>query len=194
MQKEFDTKYLFERLEQGDSRAEHEIFERYFPRLIGLARARLSEQLAQKVDPDDIVQSALRSFYVRAEDGQYSIRRAGDLWKLLATITHTKLLKQAEHFRQKKRSLKREQGGAEGHNDNTLPDVAPSNADAIELAEELQRLLRCLQPADRTILELRLSGRPIPEIAEHIKRSERTVRRSLKATREVLEERLQGVS
>jgi len=84
---EEQTQHVFQRVRAGDQDAAQEIFDRYFQRLIGLAHSRLSEKLGRKVDADDIVQSALRSFFVRSQEGQYAIERSGDLWKLLAVIT-----------------------------------------------------------------------------------------------------------
>jgi len=92
---EHETRHVFDRMKGGDEEAARELFNRYLSRLVALARSRLSEKLERKVDADDVVQSAFRSFFVRARDGQYAIERAGDLWSLLATITRHKLLKKS---------------------------------------------------------------------------------------------------
>ena len=51
--------------------------------------------------------------------------------------------------------------------------------------------MRALVPRQRTMLELRLQGQTIPQIADAVERSERTVRRFLIQFRKELEDRLQ---
>ena len=68
--------------------------------------------------------------------------------------------------------------------------VEPSETEAVALSDEVEFLMRELEPLQRQILELRLQGQTIPEIAETVERSERTVRRLLGGFREQLEERL----
>lgn len=185
-----DTRQLFTGIQDGRESAARGVFDRYLLRLIGLARARLSEKLAQKVDPDDIVQSALRSFFVRAKDGQFEIERGSDLWNLLATITKHKLLKKAEHYRQQKRSLDRDQPLQHSDMGNLAWVSEPTETEAVALTDELEHLMKELDPLKRTMLELRLQGHSTYEIAEEVERSERTVRRFLIGFRDQLEERL----
>lgn len=185
------TRSVFDRVQDGDDAAAHEVFNRYFHRLIGLANARLSGKLGRKLDPDDVVQSALRSFFTRSREGQYAIERSGDLWKLLAAITRNKLLKKAEHYRQQKRSLNRDEALTSGSDE--LFREAPTETEAVALSDEVEFLMRDLEPLQRQMLEMRLQGQTIPDIAESVERSERTVRRFLGGFRETLEERLQSL-
>lgn len=189
-----ETRHVFGRVQGGDEQAAREVFDRYLQRLVALARTRLSDRLKQKVDADDIVQSAFRSFFVRARDGQYVIERSGDLWSLLASITRHKLLKKAEHFRQQKRSLDQDQPLATGSEaEGAVFTAEPTDEEAVALSDEVAFLMRELEPQQRTMLELRLQGQPIPDIAETVDRSERTVRRFLSSFREQLEERLKSI-
>ena len=189
---EADMRGVFARMRGGDEAAAREFFERYMPRLVALARARLSEKLAQKLDAEDVVQSVFRSFFIRARDGQYAIERAGDLWSLLATITRHKVLKKAEHFRQQKRRLERDQPLEWGSraDEGAVFAEEPTDEEAVALADEVEFLMRPLAPLQRAMLEKRLQGQPIPEIAEAVERSERTVRRFLIQFRDDLEGRL----
>ena len=50
------------RLRAGDNAAAAEVFRRFANRLIGLARTHLDARVRQKVDPEDVMQSALKSF------------------------------------------------------------------------------------------------------------------------------------
>ncbi|MEQ8789391.1 MAG: sigma-70 family RNA polymerase sigma factor [Pirellulaceae bacterium] len=190
---EFETRHVFERVRGGDEDAARDVFERYLVRLVALARSRLSEKLARKVDAEDVVQSAFRSFFTRAKEGQYAIERAGDLWSLLATITRHKVLKKAEHFRQQKRSLDRDEPLADGERGGAagVSEAQPTDEEAIALTDEIERLMRQLDPLQRRMLEARLQGQTVEEVAETVDRSERTVRRFLGGFREQLEQRLQ---
>jgi DNA-directed RNA polymerase specialized sigma24 family protein len=63
---------LLDRATTGNQAAEAEIFERYAQRLIALARSRLAAKLVARLDAEDIVQSAYRSFFVAAREGGLS--------------------------------------------------------------------------------------------------------------------------
>jgi len=65
----------------------------YAARLIALAHVRISARLRRRLDAEDVVQSAMGSFFRRANDGAYELARTDDLWPLLATITINKLRK-----------------------------------------------------------------------------------------------------
>ncbi|MEZ6126232.1 MAG: ECF-type sigma factor [Planctomycetaceae bacterium] len=62
---------LFASLVDGEASAANEVFHRYLQRLNRLARTRLAPQLNARVDPEDIVMSAYRSFFV----GTFSDRK-----------------------------------------------------------------------------------------------------------------------
>src|SRR5438552_55665 len=80
----------------GNEQAAAQLFHRYALRLITLAHGRLSAKLAARVDPEDVVQSAYRSFFVGARNGRYALERSGDLWRLLVAITLHKVRRQVE--------------------------------------------------------------------------------------------------
>jgi len=189
---------LHERYLGGDTDAARQIFERYLGRLIGLARTRMSERLLQRVDAEDVVQSVFRSFFVKARDGRFDIEKAGDLWRLLAGITVNKVLKQAEHHRQQKRALDREQAAGAGTDESAIMACMvarePTPDDALALLEEMEAVTSRLKPHEREMLELRLQGREAGEIAIAVNRSERTVRRLLERVRSELELRLLAVA
>src|SRR5205814_774469 len=74
---------LVARCRRQDEAAAEELFRRYAGRLTALARARLSRALAARVGPEDVVQSAYRSFFLLARGGDVLLRESGDLWRLL---------------------------------------------------------------------------------------------------------------
>src|SRR5262249_13801041 len=103
-----DGHKLVARWRAGDQQAAAELFGRYANRLIALARSRLSARLAQRVDPEDVVQSVCRSFFADAREGRYAVERGGDLWQLLVTMTLHKVQDQGKRHGRAKRDLQRE--------------------------------------------------------------------------------------
>jgi RNA polymerase sigma factor (sigma-70 family) len=176
----------------GDQEAAEELFRRYAERLIALARSRLSARLACHVDPEDVVQSAYRSFFIGARDGRYALERSGDLWRLLVAITLHKLHHQVERHTAGKRAVARQRrlgplSGPFGPQGELLAHD-PTPAEAAALADTLEQVLRGLGPLERRMVELRLQGCRLEEIAADVHRSERTVRRLLERIKERLQD------
>jgi RNA polymerase sigma factor (sigma-70 family) len=182
---------LLERYRRGDDSAADELFSRYFRRLTLLARSRLSPRLARRTDPEDVVLSVYRSFFIGAREGRFTLGRGGDLWRLLASITKHKLLRQARFHGADRRSVDRESTLDDAE---TGPDflgaAGPTPEDAVALTDELERVFMKLDASGRRVLELRLQGAQLSEIAEETGRSERTVRRTLDRIRVILAEQL----
>ncbi|MFN0055495.1 MAG: RNA polymerase sigma factor [Planctomycetales bacterium] len=174
---------LLKRFRGGDQEAAADLFRRYLGRLTVLARSRLSRRIAQRVDPEDVVLSAYRSFFVRAHDGRVELTRSGDLWRLLVAITLHKLHRTVAHHQAQRRNVGQEQPG-EAELENAARDgrlsMPPTAEEAVAVAELLERLLADLPPVQRKIVELRLQDHRLDEIAKAVQRSERTVRRLLR--------------
>jgi RNA polymerase sigma factor (sigma-70 family) len=185
-----ETMHLLAQWRGGDARAADALFRRYANRLIALARSRLSSKLARRVDPEDVVQSAYRSFFAGAREGEYDIQRGGDLWRLLVTITLNKVRNQVKHHTADKRNVKAEQPF--GSEDSLLGIQAslftedPSPMTALTLVDELEGVMRTLEPLERRILELRLQGHTQYEISSLTGRSVASVCRLLAWVKEQL--------
>ena len=176
-----DTIELFARYRQGDQHAATALFERYLLRLTALARARLAAKLAARVDPEDIIQSAYRSFFIGAREGRFSIEQSGDLWRLLVTITLRKLYRQAGRHTADIRDVGRERSvSADAEWAEQVIARDPTPDEVVAIADELESLLSSLPTISRRIVELRMQGESLVEIAWLVNRSERTVRRALK--------------
>jgi RNA polymerase sigma factor (sigma-70 family) len=184
---------LVARWRKGDQQAAQELFERYVGQLIALARTRLSPKLAQRIDPEDVVQSAYRSFFAGARAGRFELRRGGDLWRLLVATTLHKLHDQIKHHRAQKRSIDAEKRfSSEDSLFGIQPDVLadkPSPLEALALVDELQEVMRGLEPLHRQVLQLRLEGYNLDEIGAAIDRCPQTVRRILERVKSDLEQR-----
>jgi len=187
-----DSQALFARYRAGSDGAADEIVHRYFQRLTALARARLTEDVAGRVDPEDAVQSALRSFFIGAREDRFELVRRGDLWRLLAAITSHKASRLTTHHRAARRSVRRQAAfpaSASFGIDQALVDPQHSPAEVALRDDELAELLRTLSSELRQVLALRLQDLTLEEIAAQIGCSTRTIRRRLNELGAILERR-----
>jgi RNA polymerase sigma-70 factor (ECF subfamily) len=181
---------LMTRLRAGDQNAAAELFQRFAGRLILLARDRLGPLVKGKVDPEDIVQSALRSFFVRHADGRIAPRGWGGLWAILTTITLRKCGHQVDYWTAACRDVRREAiRPADDLSDPGWLMLAsdPTPSQAAILVETVRRIEADLEEYHRDIFRLALGGYKSPEIANRVRVTERTVQRVLKRIRERLE-------
>lgn len=186
---------LFRQYRNDESDAADQLFERYVNRLTALVRQRMSPRLAQRLDAEDVVQSAYRSFFVRAKDGNFEVKRGGDLWRLLAAITMNKLGRQIERHQAAKRNM-----NAELQPTDSTPQLAdrlsamtPTADDEAQFREELDQLTEGFTEGQVQMLTMRLAGYKLTEIAEQMGRTERTVRRLLDRVKSRLEQRLESL-
>jgi RNA polymerase sigma factor (sigma-70 family) len=167
-------------------------FEHFSRRLIGLARGHLQGRLQHKVDPEDVVQSAYKSFLVRYGDGALAAEGWEGLWGLLTLITIRKCADRARYYQADCRDLHREAGTARSSDSSAVwHDVAgrePTPDEATVLAETVTGLLHQLSGDERTIVELSLQGYSTQEISEQTGRAERSVRRLRERVRKHLEQ------
>lgn len=167
-------------------------FERFTRRLIGLARRHLDARLQHKIDAEDLVQSAYKSFFLRYGDGALAEGWDG-LWGLLTLITLRKCADRVRYYRAECRDVNRETAPA-GEGDEPWRDAVgrePTPEEAVGLTETVENLLSGLDDDERPILEMSLQGYSTQEISERLGRAERSVRRLRERIRLQLE-RLQG--
>jgi RNA polymerase sigma factor (sigma-70 family) len=175
----------------GDPVAAQRLWERYFRRLVGLARKRLQGAPRGAADEEDVALSAFDSFCRCAEVGRYpQLDDRDSLWRLLVTITARK----AAHLVRDEGRQKR--GGAARLNDDTesawaLEEVLsrePSPQFAAEVAEECQRLLRRLADKElEAVALLRMESYTIEEVAQRLGCAPRSVKRKLALIRTIWE-------
>jgi RNA polymerase sigma-70 factor (ECF subfamily) len=181
---------LIARLQARDDDAATRVFQRFACRLIGLARLHLKGRLRQKVDPEDLLVSAFRSFVLRHAEGQFDLQGWDSLWALLSVITVRKCKRWSAHFHAKKRDIEREVragSGAEGSGAPELFAADPSPAEAAALADLVEQLLRELGKRNGEILSLALQGFSASEIANQLDRPTRIVRRVLERVKQRLQ-------
>jgi RNA polymerase sigma-70 factor (ECF subfamily) len=176
------------RLRAGDERAAAQVFNRFAERLIALARSRLDARLRQKVDPEDLLQSVCKSFFVRHARGEFEVGGWDGLWALLTVLTVRKCAQQAKHYHAARRDVRREaEAAAEAPADGWDPvGREPTPEEAAELADAVERLMRGLDERYREILALSLQGKTAEEISAAVGYARRTVRRVLDHVRDRL--------
>jgi RNA polymerase sigma-70 factor (ECF subfamily) len=181
-------------LRDGGEDAARAVFDRFAQRLIRLAGDRLDARLAGKEDPEDVLQSAFRSFFLRCRDGQFQFDSWESLWGVLTLITLRKCSNHLQHFSTGRRRIDREVAAASVEESGGWQMIAsePTPEQAAVLRETLELLLRRLEPRDREILSLHLQGCDAAEISGRIGRARRTVRRVLEQIRQTLERLLAG--
>jgi RNA polymerase sigma-70 factor (ECF subfamily) len=184
------------RLRAGDSVAATEIFNRFTHRLIALPRTRLDSQLRQKVDPEDVLQSAYKSFFVRQAQGEFDFNNWDSPWGLLSLITLRKCARWNERFHTGARDVNAEMRPMATDDNSAMGWDAradqPTPSHALMLTETLEGLLRDLSERDRAIVTLGSQGFSASEISAQLNRPERTVYRVLRRVKGRLEESPDG--
>src|SRR5262249_44986926 len=141
----------------------------------------LEARLRHKVDPEDVVQSAYKSFFLRYGEATLATEGWDGLWGLLACITLRKCADRVRYFRAERRAITRENRSSCGEEDaDRWRDAVgrePSPDEAAVLAETVEHVLRGLDKDERAIVELSLQGYSTQEISEQLGRAERSVRR-----------------
>ncbi len=189
-------------LKEGRPEAAHALWERYYQRVLAVARRRLTGDPHRAVeDAEDVALSAINSLCAGAAQGRFD--RLGDrvdLWQLLVAITVKKTLSRRQRFGRLKRGgpghagVSANQG--EEHRDladnNRLeavlsPEPTPESSAIIQ--EQFQELLESLgDPVLREVALWRMDGLSNAEIAEKRGCVLRTVERKIERIRMIWEE------
>jgi len=170
-------------LQAGEPAVLHSFYAKFGPMLHAIAERRVAPHLQRRFDADDVVQSTFRTFFRRAQGGQFLFEDNQRLWNLLCAITLTKLREKVRFHERQARATGREQPDP---GDELLGERRPSPASAaispnaaLEFADEFEFLLGTLDEDERRLVELKLQDRTNDEAAETLGVSERTVRRML---------------
>jgi DNA-directed RNA polymerase specialized sigma24 family protein len=175
------------RLQAGESSAARPLWETFFARLVGLARARLRNAPRRVADEEDVALSAFDSFCRNAEAGRFpDLADRDGLWRLLAVFT---VRKATHHLRDETRQKR---GGiATADYSEAIEDLLgrePDPALAAEVADECDRLLAALDDADlKRVALLRMDGHSVEEVAAAIGCAPRSVKRKLQLIRTIWE-------
>jgi len=188
---------LLEHLRAGDHAAAQPLWERYYPRLVGLARERLRGTPRRAADEEDVALSAFDSFCRGVEQGRFpDLKDRDGLWALLVLITVRKAADLVQYNRRDRRGGGRVRGdsalagpdgdtGADGLARAEAGDPTPEVA--AQLAEELQGLLDRLGSDElRAIAVWKLEGYSNAEVAARLGCAAVSVERRLRLIRKIL--------
>jgi RNA polymerase sigma factor (sigma-70 family) len=176
---------LLKRFQSGEVEAATRLYSRYAARLSSLAWTQRGADLASRFDPDDIVQSIFRTFFRRAAEGHYDVPEGQDLWRLLLVIALQKIRDTCSFHRAAKRDVRTTQS-IETIDRSAASRPVPSEIGLAELKMVVDELLGGLPASHRSIVELRIEGFQVDEIARKTGRSRRSVERGLQEFRDQL--------
>jgi DNA-directed RNA polymerase specialized sigma24 family protein len=184
-------------LKAGEEEAVRALWDRYFGRLVELARARL--RAARSANPssggEDVALSAFTALWAGAKGGRFpELDDREDLWRMLVTITAAKVVDRIRHEARQKRGGGRvlretELEGAGRQDDepiglDALPGNEPSPAVVALLAEEAERRLDALGDETlRRVALLKMEGYTAEQVAGQLHCAVRTVKNKLKLIR-----------
>jgi RNA polymerase sigma-70 factor, ECF subfamily len=181
---------LLVRLRRGEESAATALYLRYARRLLALAQARTSSDLAAKEEADDIVQSVFKSFFRKASAGLYDVPEGEELWNLLLVITINKIRAKGNYHRAAKRDMRLAAG--EQPLEAVAADEGGNDAALTELRMVIDEILKGLPEKSAEIVELRIAGNEVNDIVARVRRSKRTVERVLQDFRERLRTKIDG--
>jgi RNA polymerase sigma factor (sigma-70 family) len=202
---------LIEELKQGDPVAVEQLLERFFPRMVALARSRLKGLPNREADEEDVAQEAFVSLWRGAVRDHFTeLTDRDDLWRLLIVIT----VRKAIDLQTKRKRLKEGSGKVRGDSvwikagdsgnpgfDQVEGDAPPADILA-EVAEERRRLLDVLEDPTRmrvkperaaelrAIAVWKMEGYTNEQIAERLGCALSTVERGLQIIRQAWKKEL----
>lgn len=188
------TRWLRE-LQAGDLAAVQQLWERYFRRLVGLARGKLGHASRAIADEEDVALSAFHSFCQGVDQGRFpKLDDRDDLWRLLVAITERKAIGLQRRERRQKRGggavlaeAELSVPGADSTAQQGIDQVAgrePTPEFAPQVAEECKRLLEELGDDElRSIAVWKMEGDTTEQIAARLGKAPRTVERKLRMIR-----------
>jgi DNA-directed RNA polymerase specialized sigma24 family protein len=192
-----------EQLKQGDREAVRHLWERYFTRLVRLARSWFPRTpTTAAASAEDVALDAFASFCRRAEaDGFARLSDRDDLWQLLVVLAFRKRCNQVKYERRQRRrpaggrvyvaSALEQDGGEAGALVTNLLSREPEPSLVVQAAEECRRLLAELKDEQLSRVALwKMEGFTNEEIAAKLGRSVPTVERKLARIRRLWEKEL----
>jgi DNA-directed RNA polymerase specialized sigma24 family protein len=184
--------HWIDELRAGDQKAAQPLWERYFRRLVELARARLRGLPRGAADEEDVALSAFDSFCRSVEQGRFPrLGDRDDLWQVLFVLTQRKAIDLLEHEGRAKRDWRKTKAPAADRPPFAdLASCEPDPALAALVADECRRLLGALGDDGLRVIAVRkMEGYSNEEIAHLSQCSLATVERRLRLIRKEWEQK-----
>jgi len=188
------SRLIWELKRSPDQAAAQRLFQRYFGRLIRLAKAKLSGAPRRASDEEDVAITAIAGLFAGIQQGRFSrLHDRDDLWEVLMMLVDRRAVDQ----RRKETSQKAGGGHVQGesalnHSSKSsshaagiqqVADREPTPEEIVEVEEALRNRLGQLEPRHRQIAIWRLEGQTNEEIARLLGCVTRTVERALSVIR-----------
>ena len=175
-----DDTSLLSRYRRGDDDAATALYVKYAARLRRIAAINTSNDLKSRFDAEDVVQSVFRTFFRRASEGYFDVPDGDEIWNLFLVIALNKIRELGKFHRRQRRNVKT----TESANERSFETLDSEPLTTLQIS--IDEVLNGLSPAKRTMVEMRLQGHDIDEIASETNRCTRTIERTLRKFRELL--------
>jgi DNA-directed RNA polymerase specialized sigma24 family protein len=182
-------------LKLGNQQAAEMLWQAYYPRLVRLARRKLTGAARRVADEEDVMLAAFDSFCRGVKENRFpDLASRDDLWQILVVLTARKAVDQRQRERRQKRGGGRVRGESifnrSAHSAGGLGEVIgrePTPEFAALVTEQVERLLLRLDGEGlRDLALLKLEGYTNSEIAERLNCGMRTIERKLSRIRAIL--------
>lgn len=180
---------LLARIRAGDAAAERALFDRYYARMVGFARARMNPRLQTRVGASDVAASAMKSVLLGVRPGEFDVDADDTLWPLLVTVTLNKIRNQWKAHAAQRRDLRVSQSLDPYA---CLMEDGPQQTCETEINDFVDCLMAQFPPRRQKILRLALEGHGVGEIAALVGVSERTVYETRREAAQCLMRLLEG--
>ncbi len=181
--------HLLTQLKAGQESSVEKLWERYFHRLVALARTRLPAACRRAADEEDVALSAFASFCRGFDAGRFPrLDDRDNLWRVLLTLVTRKASHLLRDARRGKRDILRllDEASLDERGMDQFVDEELTPAFAAEVAEECERRLDALENDElRQVAILKMEGYANGEIAEQMDCAPRTVDRRLQLIRDL---------
>jgi RNA polymerase sigma factor (sigma-70 family) len=170
-------------LQEGNDDAAQLLLRKYAVRMREIAARHIGAALRPKVDPEDVVQSVLGSFFANLRAGKYDIDSSRNLRGLLSVMVARKCARYANRYSVVNRDWRRERSASQNHGDGETEELLMDREslpdESVMMTELLDRWIATFDATDRRIIELLLLGHSTNEITLQVHCSQRTVQRTV---------------
>ncbi len=167
----------------GDQTAAEMLFQRYYARLVSLARSQMGYTLRQLEESSDVAMSVFESVFQRGRENRIYLDPNKNLWPLLVKITINKIRNHAKTGTR----IKRDQRRTVPILDSELLEADAVPTHAMETKELILQLHDTFGPRRRVVIDGLLEGLSVAQIAEKTGLAERTVYKTRQGIKEILE-------
>ncbi|MEI8381400.1 MAG: ECF-type sigma factor [Planctomycetota bacterium] len=170
-------------LKAGKATAAEPLWNRYFARLVGLARRKLATASQRLADDEDVALSAFKSLCQGAAEGRFpQLTDRDNLWPLLVVLTARKSV---DLLRSEGRSKRGGDWKSVSEEIERIASHEPTPEFAVLMNDYCDWLLSQLDPGPREVALLKLDGCTNQEAASRLGCGIRTIERRLELIRRV---------